>query len=1276
MPSGFPPLVAVVAVALLLPVLDVCQASGVVVRIISAAVPDEDGTSNGESDPYITVELGEFQEKSPTVSDDNTPYFGWETSIGSHDVHPDAVLRLVLADKDLFGTDALGTANMVVSPSRQQRLCLEAPAGHSNGDCRFFVNVKVTYTPFVRTCAAGQLFNPDRGCVASCSVGYRRRDANTCERCADFTNYNCRSCPGAAGVCTSCWNELLLHEGRCQSRCPTSIPKPGKGSAPPFDEDYISRWTVAGGDLIFNSHPSVDKLATANRRCVQTVVPDTVGPTTVLSLSPPAQFIGDDRAVLMVNFVDEDTRTILGFSIEDVKVEGAGPDCCEPATVDSVLPILRPVDLAFYLHIRLPTDGVYNISVGRGAATDFAGNDNYPGHLVVTRDTAPPNYAVNHTQLTDPFGQLSDVVHLRFSDTLSRVSRTTGSLERPLVYLAAGGTGQPLNATVARVTVEWASSSDVGDEDGFSASIDCTVKVVFPGANERAVYQVYVADGAVVDEAGNANRQIVSPVYNIPRPPGNEDVVCPEDTYRDLNGTSYECRRCPAQAGSPEGSLSRKDCECQSGYFDEGEGDDVVCRECTNCAAGHYRTADGMCGGKQDYVCSPCPANAISQSGSVGVDACFCLQDHYDKARLGGVACASCPGNSSSVIGSVDVRHCVCDAGFFDAARDTGPSGPMVDCRACQVCAANHYRVPGSVCGLAEVEGGKVTGAQTDFACTPCPALATSKPGARNGRDCECSAGYFDASAPDDLVPRCEACGRCNDGEVEIAACGGMTDVRCGLAQGSGGPEAAGSSAVYIGTSAAAGAIVLVVLVALAIWRHRAIQRRNRPLSFDEALAHIKKLGLLAGGEGSHDDSAGPREIRRGNITVLEKIGEGAFGEVSKGFLDEEATRNVPGFTVALKVIKDSSEAAINEFVGESALMANLRHRNVISLIGVVTRGHPKMMVVPFCGNGDLKGFLQRMGSALSLKVKLAVCRDVADGMAYLSSRSLVHRDLAARNVLISDDFTCKVSDFGMSRQLEASEDEYRSLKSVAVPVRWSAVEALEERRYTEKSDVWAFGVLCYEVFTDGATPYSDMNNNLVLIRVKGGYRLPCPEGCPKAAHHKFMSNCWAAMPEDRPTFQSLAEQIAEVAGSRKAFRSLVDSHRKTHPDYEFGTAGDAKGPNALDEGHAESTSGEAPAHPNDSNVYADLMGASDQIIKAEDDVQAGRRHFNWSAVASRALGMESTSIAPMPEPKLLSLVRMAQQPPRETGVSAYDQFQEATALPCVDFLAVDSHSV
>ena len=163
--------------------------------------------------------------------------------------------------------------------------------------------------------------------------------------------------------------------------------------------------------------------------------------------------------------------------------------------------------------------------------------------------------------------------------------------------------------------------------------------------------------------------------------------------------------------------------------------------------------------------------------------------------------------------------------------------------------------------------------------------------------------------------------------------------------------------------------------------------------------------------------------------------------------------------------------------------------------------------------------------------------------MTYLAGRGLVHRDIAARNVLVADDFTCKVSDFGLSRQLAtggASGDYYKSAKGTAIPVRWTAPEALMERKYTEKSDVWAFGVLMYEVFTAAATPYEGMTNEMVLVRVKGGYRLPCPPECPASVFTNVVAPCWGAAVGQRPTFHALAKTLNAAKGSGDAHKNLA----------------------------------------------------------------------------------------------------------------------------------------
>ena len=120
----------------------------------------------------------------------------------------------------------------------------------------------------------------------------------------------------------------------------------------------------------------------------------------------------------------------------------------------------------------------------------------------------------------------------------------------------------------------------------------------------------------------------------------------------------------------------------------------------------------------------------------------------------------------------------------------------------------------------------------------------------------------------------------------------------------------------------------------------------------------------------------------------------------------------------------------------------------------------------------------------------------------------------------MSADFTCKVADIGLSREGDA-ESAYYVSQGGQVPVRWTAMEALKERKYSEASDVWSFGIVVYEVFTTGDTPYKGWPNNKVWMKVKMGYRLPQPKGLPGPIYAK-VKQCWAERRGDRPSFGAL----------------------------------------------------------------------------------------------------------------------------------------------------------
>jgi serine/threonine protein kinase len=142
--------------------------------------------------------------------------------------------------------------------------------------------------------------------------------------------------------------------------------------------------------------------------------------------------------------------------------------------------------------------------------------------------------------------------------------------------------------------------------------------------------------------------------------------------------------------------------------------------------------------------------------------------------------------------------------------------------------------------------------------------------------------------------------------------------------------------------------------------------------------------------------------------------------------------------------------------------------------------------------------------------------------MKYLESKKVVHRDLAARNLLAAHGdkdhaITVRISDFGMSRKLEKTYYTIQGTKEL--PIKWSAPEVFNFGTWSNKSDVWAFGITMWEIFSYGAIPYPSMSNQQTVEEVEKGYRMPAPNECPPEVH-KVMLKCWEKDPTERPTFE------------------------------------------------------------------------------------------------------------------------------------------------------------
>lgn len=161
----------------------------------------------------------------------------------------------------------------------------------------------------------------------------------------------------------------------------------------------------------------------------------------------------------------------------------------------------------------------------------------------------------------------------------------------------------------------------------------------------------------------------------------------------------------------------------------------------------------------------------------------------------------------------------------------------------------------------------------------------------------------------------------------------------------------------------------------------------------------------------------------------------------------------------------------------------------------------------------------------------------IANGMAYLSGRGIVHRDLAARNILVGDDKVLKISDFGLSR-----EGIYVKRSTGKIPLRWLSIEAMRDRIYSTESDIWAFGIVLWEICTLGGFPYPTINDRDLLEFLLEGERMEKPTNCTDEIY-QIMLGCWSHECGDRPSFQSLKEQLFDMQKEEKPYVNVDPSH-------------------------------------------------------------------------------------------------------------------------------------
>ena len=294
-----------------------------------------------------------------------------------------------------------------------------------------------------------------------------------------------------------------------------------------------------------------------------------------------------------------------------------------------------------------------------------------------------------------------------------------------------------------------------------------------------------------------------------------------------------------------------------------------------------------------------------------------------------------------------------------------------------------------------------------------------------------------------------------------------------------------------------------------------------------------------------------PAEVTSENITEKMTLGTGQFGQVVLANTRDVSLKSMRlsktddkksiSVTVAVKKLqRNPSEAEIEAFGKEAQFMSQIKHPNVLRLLGVCHQ-HAAFIMMEYTERGDLNQFLQQFTeimatsssseSQISSSELVYMASQIASGMQYMAQLKFVHRDLSTRSCFVGANGSVKVGCVGVKTGVYQSS-YYQIRGNRMMPIRWMATECFSGK-FSEKSDVWAFGVTLWELFSLAKQlPYPHLSDEEVIHNaMKREYRqFPVkPVSCPQSMY-EVMEICWAVDMRQRATFQKLNRMLQIIS--------------------------------------------------------------------------------------------------------------------------------------------------
>ncbi|XP_033233262.1 activated Cdc42 kinase-like isoform X2 [Drosophila pseudoobscura] len=327
--------------------------------------------------------------------------------------------------------------------------------------------------------------------------------------------------------------------------------------------------------------------------------------------------------------------------------------------------------------------------------------------------------------------------------------------------------------------------------------------------------------------------------------------------------------------------------------------------------------------------------------------------------------------------------------------------------------------------------------------------------------------------------------------------------------------------------------------------------------------AQVSPDGSPAASQATKNGSTSPSKVPNNkhiipadSISVNKQLGTGEFGIVQQGVWTNGSER----IQVAIKCLcRERMQSNPMEFLKEAAIMHSIEHENIVRLYGVVLATDSLMLVTELAHLRSLLECLKDSGLRVSFLTIPTLCEfalQICNGMRYLEQKRLIHRDLAARNILVFSKDKVKISDFGLSRALGVGKDYYKTNFNVnlKLPIAWCAPECINYLRFTNASDVWAYGVCLWEMFSYGFQPWAALTGLQILeaIDAPNFQRLEQPDCCP-SEYYTLMMKCWQDDAAKRPKFGEIYDQLPDMKPEQLKAVVNCTEPKKDHLMYRQG---------------------------------------------------------------------------------------------------------------------------